>query len=169
MNLLPQSTTKTSHIMFSSSVSVLSFHTNFVSFHSLTSSIFSAPYSTGTCYMCIYIYYSCVIAKRSVVSAANYAQHSSFAKDQILFFFSIEVIPHENEVFCIQPNFFLADYVVLINVFYTICSLIHGFYFGGNIYTGVHTSKFIFTSVKYISPFHQGVSYIALSSGLLTF
>ena len=47
-----------------------------------------------------------LIAKRSVVSAANYAQRSSFAKDQILFFFSIEVIPHENEVFCIQPKFF---------------------------------------------------------------
>ena len=28
-----------------------------------------------------------IIAKRSVVSAANYAQRSSFAKDQILFFF----------------------------------------------------------------------------------
>ena len=28
-----------------------------------------------------------LFAKRSVVSAANYAQRSSFAKDQILFFF----------------------------------------------------------------------------------
>ena len=43
-----------------------------------------------------------VIAKRSVVSAANYAERSSFAKDQILFFLSIEVNPHANEV-RIQP------------------------------------------------------------------
>ena len=46
-----------------------------------------------------------VFAKRSVVSAANYAVLSSFAKDQILFFISIEVNPHASEV-RIQPNFF---------------------------------------------------------------
>ena len=34
-----------------------------------------------------YMHMSNIFAKRSVVSAANYAQRSSFAKDQILFFF----------------------------------------------------------------------------------
>ena len=51
-----------------------------------------------------------MIAKRSVVSAANYAERSSFAKDQIFVLLPIEVISHANEVFlffCIQPIFFL--------------------------------------------------------------
>ena len=48
-----------------------------------------------------------LIAKRSVVSAANYAGRSSFAKDQIFVLLPIEVISHANEVFlffCIQPT-----------------------------------------------------------------
>ena len=48
-----------------------------------------------------------IFAKRSVVSAANYAERSSFAKDQIFVLLPIEVISHANEVFlffCIQPT-----------------------------------------------------------------
>ena len=56
-----------------------------------------------------------LFAKRSVVSAANYAERSSFAKDQIFVLLPIEVISHANEVFfvffaynqfffCIQPT-----------------------------------------------------------------
>ena len=42
-----------------------------------------------------------IIAKRSVVSAANYAERSSFAKDQIFVLLPIEVLSHANEVFLV--------------------------------------------------------------------
>ena len=88
-----------------------------------------------------------VIAKRSVVSAANYVVRSSFAKDQRLFFFL-----YRSESACKRGShttyFFVSSWsaycceVAMMNVV-----LIHGF------------------DTVYL---HQGVSYIA-SSGLLTF
>ena len=70
-----------------------------------------------------------LFAKRSVVSATNYAERSSFAKDQIFVLLPIEVISHANEVFFfffIQPIFVSillrgSHYgVVFIHGFYTI-------------------------------------------------
>ena len=58
-----------------------------------------------------------IFAKRSVVSAANYAERSSFAKDQILFFLSIEVIPHENEVFLHTTKIFANNQFFAYNLF----------------------------------------------------
>ena len=50
-----------------------------------------------------------LFAKRSVVSAANYAERSSFAKDQIFVLLPIEVISHANEVFLHTTNFFFIQ------------------------------------------------------------
>ena len=81
--------------------------TIFKTFHGCASANFSRQFSL-------------FFAKRSVVSAANYAERSSFDKDQIsnIALLSIEVNPHANEV-RIQPNFVSScshDFVVLIHV-----------------------------------------------------
>ena len=71
-----------------------------------------------------------LIAKRSVVSAANYAERSSFAKDQIFVLLPIEVISHANEVFCFFAYNLLCQHFVsiLLRGSHYGVVFIHGFY-----------------------------------------
>ena len=72
-----------------------------------------------------------IIAKRSVVSAANYAERSSFAKDQIFVLLPIEVISHANEDFLVffAYNLFLSAVVsILLRGSHYGVVFIHGFY-----------------------------------------
>ena len=70
------------------------------------------------------------IAKRSVVSAANYAERSSFAKDQIFVLLPIEVISHANEVFLFFAYNLLCQHFVsiLLRGSHYGVVFIHGFY-----------------------------------------
>ena len=71
-----------------------------------------------------------IFAKRSVVSAANYAERSSFAKDQIFVLLPIEVISHANEVFCFFAYNLLCQHFVsiLLRGSHYGVVFIHGFY-----------------------------------------
>ena len=95
-----------------------------------------------------------IIAKRSVVSAANYAERSSFAKDQILFlsFYRSEFACKRGShttYFVSSLCQHIAALVAMVNVV-----LIHGFYFFIFLFIEylyrVFTLQKIYTKIKFL-------------------